>query len=85
MAPKIMHFMDEADIGSGEKTPAQLEDMEQVAHLGEDMQNPNPHGHPQDGSQLKEVVEEQQFVSEHENHTPVLLTKEIQSDQLGRA
>lgn len=83
MAPKIRHFMDEADIGSGEKTPAELEDMEMTSHLREELEKANPHGKPQDGSQLQEVVEEQQFVLQHESRTPTPLIDEIRHSRQG--
>ncbi|MBI1891706.1 MAG: hypothetical protein HYS18_13730 [Burkholderiales bacterium] len=77
MASKIRHFMEEADIGSGEKTPAELEDLEKTAHLREDLEKNREHGKPLNGSQLQEVVEEQQFIADHENHTPSSLMDEV--------
>ena len=68
MAREIKHFLDEDDIGSGEKTPAQIEDQEQTAQLRADRENNPAQGHPLDGGQLLQVVEEQQFLSQHEGH-----------------
>lgn len=65
---KVRHFMDEADIGSGEKTPSQLEDMEQTAHLKEQQEQAKKEAAPQDGSRLYQVVEEQQYLFEQEGH-----------------
>lgn len=70
MKQKVKHFMDEADIGSGEKTPAEQEDMEQTAHLREQQEQANKHAHAQDGSQLQQVIEEQQYILQQENHIP---------------
>ena len=76
MAPTVRHFMDESDIGSGEKTPAELEDLNDTSHLNEDINNRKQAGAPQDGRQLKEVVDEQEFIAEHENHIPEPLSEE---------
>lgn len=65
---KVKHFMDESDIGSGEKTPAQLEDLEQTSHLQEQLESAQREATPQDGSRLYQVVEEQQYLFEHEGH-----------------
>lgn len=56
MAKETRHFMDEADIGSGEKTPGQHETEKEVASV-----KVPQIGNPQDGRQLQEVVEEQQY------------------------
>jgi hypothetical protein len=56
MSKEPKHMMDEPDIGSGEKTPAQ-EEIEQEARTVK-----APPVHPQNGSQLgREVIEEQQY------------------------
>lgn len=70
MASKSEHFINEDDIGSGEKTPAQREDQEQIQHLGKQQKEANRNVRPQDGSQLHQVVEEQQFLNQQESHTP---------------
>ncbi len=70
MGQKITHFMDEADIGSGEKTAAEQEDMESTKHLKEQQEQAKLRNHPLDGSQLQQVVEEQQYISQQENHVP---------------
>lgn len=70
MVRKSEHLLDEADIGSGEKTPAEREDLEQTKHLGEQQKQASQQGRPQDGSQLHQVVEEQQFINQQESHTP---------------
>jgi hypothetical protein len=55
MTRNSKHFMDEADIGSGEKSAGQR-DVERDIQAVPERKNP-----PQDGRQLQEVVEEQQF------------------------
>lgn len=59
MAKEIKHFMDEADIGSGEKTSGQREIEREV----QSVRVPRPDT-PGDGRQLQEVVEEQQYADE---------------------
>jgi DNA-binding protein H-NS len=70
MAPKYEHFMDEADIGSGEKTPTEMEDLEQTKHLREQQEQARQQARPMDGALLQQVIEEQQYINQHESHTP---------------
>lgn len=70
MAPKFEHFIDEADIGSGEKTPAEMEDLEKTQHLREDQEQARQQARPMDGALLQQVVEEQQYINSQESHTP---------------
>lgn len=55
MARNSKHFMDEADIGSGEKNAEQHDIEREMRSV------PESRSQPQDGRQLQEVVEEQQF------------------------
>ena len=70
MAPKFEHFMDEADIGSGEKTPTEMEDLEKTKHLQEEQEQARQQARPMDGALLQQVVEEQQYINQQESHTP---------------
>ncbi|QAU34992.1 hypothetical protein [Janthinobacterium sp. 17J80-10] len=70
MKPKIEHFMDEADIGSGEKTPTELADQKDTEHLREQQEQVRQQEHPMDGGSLLQVTEEQQFIAQRESHTP---------------
>lgn len=70
MKPKYGHLMEESDIGSGEKTPAEMEDLEQTRHLREQQEQAMQQAHPLDGGSLQQVTEEQQFINQHESHTP---------------
>ncbi|TCS36003.1 hypothetical protein EDC30_10866 [Paucimonas lemoignei] len=70
MAPKYEHFMDEADIGSGEKTPAEIDDLEKTKHLRKEQEQARQEARPMDGALLHQVVEEQQYINQHESHTP---------------
>jgi hypothetical protein len=58
MGKQTNHLMDEADIGSGEKTPAQKDiEREELS-----VKVPLPQGgHPQNGSQFPQVIEEQAY------------------------
>jgi hypothetical protein len=55
MTKDSKHLMDEADIGSGEKNAGQRDVERDVKSV------PEQKSQPQDGRQLQEVVEEQQF------------------------
>lgn len=70
MNPKFEHFMEEADIGSGEKTPAELADLKETEHLREQQEQARQQEHPMDGGLLLQVIEEQQYIAQHESHTP---------------
>lgn len=70
MAPKYAHFMEESDIGSGEKTPAEMEDLEQTRNLREQQEQARQQARPMDGGLLQQVTEEQQYINQHESHTP---------------
>ena len=70
MKPKFEHFMDEADIGSGEKTPAELADEKETNHLREQQEQSRQQARPMDGGLLWQVTEEQQYLAQHESHTP---------------
>jgi len=70
MDPKLEHFMEEADIGSGEKTPAELADLKETERLREQQEQARQQGHPLDGGLLLQVTEEQQYIAQHESHTP---------------
>ncbi|WP_147383855.1 hypothetical protein [Noviherbaspirillum sedimenti] len=70
MAPKFGHFIEEADIGSGEKTPAELEDLEKTAHLREQQEQARQQARPMDGALLQQVIEEQLYINQQESHTP---------------
>ncbi len=70
MLPKFKHFMDEADIGSGEKTPAQIEDEESVKQLRTQQEQAGKETHAMDGGTLLQVTEEQQYIATQENHLP---------------
>lgn len=59
MAKEIRHFMDEADIGSGEKNSGQREIDQEV----QSVRVPQPDT-PGDGRQLQDVVEEQKYADE---------------------
>jgi hypothetical protein len=56
MAQENRHFMDEADIGSGEKTPGQHE-VEQDVRAVHDIQR----GEPLDGNHQHQVTDEQRY------------------------
>jgi hypothetical protein len=61
MEKQTKHLMDEPDIGSGEKTPAQ-EDIEREERS---VNVPLPQrGHPQDGGQFPQVIEEQRYADQ---------------------
>jgi hypothetical protein len=60
MAKEIKHFMDEADIGSGEKNMGQREIEREV----QSVRVPRPDT-PGDGRQMHDVVEEQKYADEH--------------------
>jgi hypothetical protein len=61
MGKQVKHFMDEPDIGSGEKTPAQ-QDIEREA---QSVNVPLPHaGHAQNGGQFPQVIEEQRYADQ---------------------
>jgi hypothetical protein len=60
MAKEIKHFMDEADIGSGEKNSGQREIEQEV----QSVRVPRPDT-PGDGRQLQDVVEEQKYADEN--------------------
>lgn len=70
MNPKFEHLMDEADIGSGEKTPAELADLKETEQLREQQERARQQEHPMDGGSLLQVTEEQQYIAQHESHTP---------------
>lgn len=70
MNPKFEHLMDEADIGSGEKTPAELADLKETEQLREQKERARQQQHPLDGGSLLQVTEEQQYIAQHESHTP---------------
>jgi hypothetical protein len=57
MAPENRHFMDEADIGSGEKTPGQHELEQDVRAV-----HGTERGEPLDGSHQHQVVDEQRYM-----------------------
>jgi hypothetical protein len=58
MEKQIKHLMDEPDIGSGEKTPAQ----EEIEREELSVNVPSPQaGHAQNGSQFAQVIEEQTY------------------------
>jgi hypothetical protein len=61
MAQQTKHYMDEPDIGSGEKTPGQ-EDVERDEKA---VNVPLPQvGKPQDGSQSHQVIDEQKYAEQ---------------------
>jgi hypothetical protein len=60
MAKEIKHFIDEADIGSGEKNSEQRKIEQEV----QSVRVPQPDT-PGDGRQLQDVVEEQKYADEH--------------------
>lgn len=68
MKPKFEHFMEEADIGSGEKTPAELADLKETEHLPEQQERAKQQEHPMDGGSLLQVTEEQQYIAQQESH-----------------
>jgi hypothetical protein len=70
MAQKFEHFMEESDIGSGEKTPAEMEDLEKTKHLREQQELAKQQARPMDGGLLQQVTEEQQYINQQESHTP---------------
>lgn len=70
MKPKFEHFMDEADIGSGEKTPAELADEKETEHLRQQQEQARQQTRPMDGGLLWQVTEEQQYIAQKESHTP---------------
>lgn len=70
MVQKFGNFMEESDIGSGEKTPAELEDLEKTRHLREQQEQARQQARPMDGGLLQQVIEEQQYINQHESHTP---------------
>ncbi len=70
MKPKFSHLMEEADIGSGEKTPAEIDDLEETQHLREQQEQATQQAHAMDGGLLQQVTEEQQYISQQESHTP---------------
>ena len=55
MTAQIRHLMDEADIGSGEKSPAELETQHQINQIGRSVQA----ARPLDGRQQQSTVDEQ--------------------------
>lgn len=65
------HYMNEPDIGSGEKTPAQIDIEREQSKINVPKQptpQPPPVGKPQDGSSLAhQVIEEQQHANQHES------------------
>jgi hypothetical protein len=81
MAPKFEHFMDEADIGSGEKTPTEMEDLEKTEHLREQQEQARQQARPMDGALLQQVVEEQEYINQHESHTPHSVMDSPSGDQ----
>jgi hypothetical protein len=61
MGKQIKHMTDEPDIGTGEKTPAQ----EEIEREEQSINVPLPQaGHPQDGGQFPQVIEEQRYADE---------------------
>jgi hypothetical protein len=61
MGKQIKHLMDEPDIGSGEKTPAQ----EEIEREELSVKVPSPQGgHSQNGSQFPQVIEEQKYAEQ---------------------
>lgn len=85
MAPKYAHFMEESDIGSGEKTPAEMEDLEQTRNLREQQEQARQQARPMDGGLLQQVTEEQQFINQHESHTPHGVVEDTPADETGPA
>lgn len=59
MSPENRHFMDEADIGSGEKTPGQ-HDVEKDVRSVQGTRS----GDPLDGSHQHQVVDEQRYAQQ---------------------
>jgi hypothetical protein len=70
MAPENRHFMDEADIGSGEKTPGQHD-------VEKDVQSVygSKAGEPLDGSHQHQAVDEQRYAQQ----TPSAASRVLQS------
>ncbi|SNS38041.1 hypothetical protein SAMN06265795_102460 [Noviherbaspirillum humi] len=73
MAEDRKHFIDEADIGSGERSPAQQD----IDRETQKVNVPLPHvGRPQDGSQFgHEVIEEQDYANQRprpEEERPIM-------------
>jgi hypothetical protein len=64
MAQKDRHFMDEADIGSGEKTPGQHEVEQDVRSV-----HGTERGEPLDGSHHHQVAEEQRHAQQEQGAT----------------
>ena len=83
MTPKFEHLMDEADIGSGEKTPTEIDDLEETKHLREQQEEARQQPRPMDGGQLQQVVEEQKYINQHESHTPHSVMDPVSSDEEG--
>lgn len=81
MAPKYGHFMEESDIGSGEKTSAEMEDLEQTRHLREQQEQARQQARPMDGGLLQQVTEEQQYINQHESHTPHGVVEDTSVDE----
>ena len=61
MGQETKHFMNEPDIGSGEKTPAQKDIEREVAKVNVPLSQV---GHPQNGSQFPQVIEEQKYAEQ---------------------
>jgi hypothetical protein len=64
MAQNDRHFMDEADIGSGEKTPGQHEVEQDVRSV-----HGTERGEPLDGSHHHQVAEEQHYAQQAQGTT----------------
>jgi hypothetical protein len=67
MGEQVKHLVDEQDIGSGEKSSAQ-KDIERETRSVDNPQLHGEHsqhgGHPQDGSQFPQVIEEQKYADQ---------------------
>lgn len=66
MAEQTRHMLNEADVGSGEKPPAQKELEKEQQAVGK-----NPPGETQDGSRLAhQVIEEQEYADQRPDPEP---------------
>jgi hypothetical protein len=79
MAKEIKHLLNEPDIGSGETSAGQEDVQRDVESVG------GPHtGKPLNGSQLKEVVEEQQYAEQRHPEGQQRGSANQQADSSGR-
>ena len=77
MSPEPRHYMDEADIGSGEKSPGQHE-VEQEVHA---VHGTRP-GRPLDGGNQHDVVDEQGYMEQGDRGVPG--REPVRGDEAGR-